>query len=192
MEATAAIRIREKHSGNHIPILAMTAHAMRGDKERCLASGMDGYISKPIHPSGLFAEIERCLSETKRSSTMTDNPQESREQIDRVSLLERVEGDQELLTEMIHLFQADAPNLLAAMRDALERGDMAVLERSAHSLKGAASNLSAKATAAAALQLERDANNKNEKSAKGSLVEVERAVKQLLPVLAELCQGVTK
>ena len=84
---------------------------------------------------------------------MAENSQELHEQIDRVSLLERVEGDQELLTEMIHLFQEDAPNLLAAMRDALQRGDMVALERSAHSLKGAAGNLSAKATAAAALQL---------------------------------------
>jgi PAS domain S-box-containing protein len=192
MEATAAIREREKKSGNHIPIVAMTAHAMRGDKERCLASGMDGYISKPINPPGLFAEIERCLAGMERSMTMAENSQESHEQIDRVSLLGRVEGDQELLTEMIHLFQDDAPNLLAAMRDALQCGDLAVLERSAHSLKGAAGNLSAKATAAAALQLENDARNKDAESAKGSLVEVERAVKHLLPALAELCQEVAK
>jgi two-component system, sensor histidine kinase and response regulator len=105
---------------------------------------------------------------------------------------ERVERDQELLTEMIHLFQEDALNLLAAMRDSLQRGDMAALERSAHSLKGAAGNLSAKATAAAALQLENDARNKDAESAKESLVEVERALKRLLPALAELCQGVTK
>ena len=123
---------------------------------------------------------------------MAENLQESHEQIDRVSLLERVEGDQELLTEMIHLFQEDAPNLLTAMRDALHRGDMAVLERSAHSLKGAVSNLSAKATAAVASQLEKDAKNKDVDSARRSLVEVERAVKNLLPALAELCQGVTK
>jgi two-component system, sensor histidine kinase and response regulator len=192
MEATAAIRQREKNSGKHIPILAMTAHAMRGDKERCLASGMDGYISKPIHPDGLFAEIERCLAELGGSNAMTENSQEPDEQIDRVSLLERVEGDQELLTEMIHLFQDDVPNLLTAMRDALQRGDMAVLERSAHSLKGAVGNLSAKATAAAALHLEKDAKNNDAESAKISLVEVERAVKHLLPALAELCQAVTK
>ncbi len=192
MEATAAIRSLEKNSGKHIPILAMTAHAMRGDKERCLASGMDGYISKPIHPDGLFTEIERCVATAKGSNAMTENYQEPDEQVDRVSLLERVEGDQELLTEMIHLFQEDAPGLLAAMRDALQRGDMAVLERSAHSLKGAVSNLSAKATASAALQLEKDAKNKDTESAKQSLVQVERAVKQLLPALAELCQGVTK
>ena len=123
---------------------------------------------------------------------MTDTTEEPSEQIDRVSLLERVEGDQELLTEMIHLFQGDAPNLLTTMRDALQRGDMAVLERSAHSLKGAASNLSAKTSAAAALQLEKDAKNEDTESAKKSLVEVERAVKHLLPALAELCQGVSK
>jgi CheY-like chemotaxis protein len=192
MEATAAIREREKGSGKHVPILAMTAHAMRGDKEKYLASGMDGYVSKPIHPAGLFAEIERCLAASGGSAAMTENSQGPSEQIDRISLLERVEGDRELLTEMIHLFQEDAPKLLAAMRDTLQRGDMAVLERSAHSLKGAVSNLSAKATAAAALQLEQDANNKNGESARGSFVEVERMVKQLLPALAELCQGVTK
>jgi len=192
MEATAAIRDREKGSGKHIPILAMTAHAMRGDKERYLASGMDGYVSKPIHPAGLFAEIERCLKASGGSNVMTEISQEPSELIDRVSLLERVEGDRELLTEMIHLFQEDAPKLLTAMRDALQLGDMAVLERSAHSLKGAVSNLSAKATAAAALQLENDAKNKDVESAKKSLVEVERAVKHLLPALAELCQGVPK
>ena len=192
MEATAAIRDREKNSGRHIPILAMTAHAMRGDKERCLASGMDGYISKPIHPDGLFAEIDRCLAGSERSITMTEIPQESREQIDRASLLERVEGDRELLAEMVHLFEEDAPKLLAAMRDALQRCDVVALERAAHSLKGAAGNLSAKATAAAASQLETDAKNGGVETAKGSLVEVERAVKQLLPALAELCQGVTK
>ena len=192
MEATAAIREREKSSGKHIPILAMTAHAMRGDKERYLASGMDGYVSKPIHPAGLFAEIERCLAASGGSNAMTEITQGPGELIDRVSLLERVEGDRELLTEMIHLFQEDAPKLLTAMRDALQRGDMAVLERSAHSLKGAASNLSAKATTAAALQLEKDAKSKDAESAKKSLAEVERAVERLRPTLAELCLGVTK
>ncbi len=66
MEATAAIREREKKSGKHVPILAITAHAMRGDKERCLASGMDGYVSKPILPSPLIAEIERFLGISAR------------------------------------------------------------------------------------------------------------------------------
>jgi two-component system sensor histidine kinase/response regulator len=192
MEATAAIRSREVSSGRHVPILAMTAHAMRGDKERCLAQGMDGYVSKPIHPSALFTEIDRCLGLLEGSKAMAGEPHEKGEQIDRASLLERVEGDQELLTEMIHIFQEDAPKMIRAMRDALQQGDMVVLERSAHSLKGAASNLSAKAATAAALKLEKDAKDNNMESAKESLAGVERAMKNLLPALAELCQGVSK
>jgi two-component system, sensor histidine kinase and response regulator len=192
MEATAAIRGRERKSGKHVPILAMTAHAMRGDREKCLASGMDGYISKPIHPAALFAEIDRCLTRHEGSKEMVDQSGPSGEQVDRASLLERVEGDEELLVEMVNLFQQDAPNLLAAIRDSLQAGDMTVLERSAHSLKGAAGNLSAKAAAAAASQLEKDAKNKATAAAKTSFVEVERALKNLLPALAELCEAVTK
>jgi HPt (histidine-containing phosphotransfer) domain-containing protein len=78
------------------------------------------------------------------------------------------------------------------MRSSLQSGDMVVLERSAHSLKGAAGNLSAKVVGAAALQLEKDAKNKDAKSATESLPRVERAVELLLPALAELCQGVAK
>jgi len=192
MEATAAIRSREVNSGRHVPILAMTAHAMRGDKERCLAQGMDGYVSKPIHPSALFTEIDRCLGLLEGSKAMAGEPHEKGEQIDRASLLERVEGDQELLAEMIHIFQEDAPKMIRAMRDALEQGDMIVLERSAHSLKGAASNLSAKVTTAAALKLEKDAKDNNVESAKESLAGVERALEGLLRALVELCQGVSK
>ena len=107
-------------------------------------------------------------------------------------MLERVEGDQELLVEMIHLFQSDAPNLLAAMSEAVQRGDMALLERSAHSLKGAASNLSAGAAAAAAQRLEKDAKNKDAAAAEATLVEVQCAVQTLLPALTELCEGVVK
>jgi two-component system, sensor histidine kinase and response regulator len=192
MEATAEIRKREQGTGGHVPIVAMTAHAMRGDKERCLAGGMDGYVSKPIDPRELFAEIARCLAAPGRSNAVNEHFQDSAELIDHASLLERVEGDQELLSEMIHLFEEDAPKLVDAMRDALQRGDLAVLERSAHSLKGAASNLSAKVAAAAALQLEKDAKNKNLESAKDHLEHVEQEVKRLLPALAELCQEVPK
>jgi len=62
-EATAAIRESEKLTGGHIPIVAMTAHALVGDRERCIASGMDGYVSKPIRTSELFATIERVLGD---------------------------------------------------------------------------------------------------------------------------------
>jgi two-component system, sensor histidine kinase and response regulator len=192
MEATAAIRADEKSSGRHIPIIAMTAHAMRGDKEKYLEGGMDGYVSKPVHPPGLFAEIERCLAGTKESTTIAANTQGPSDHLDRGSLLERVEGDHELLVEMIHLFLEDAPRLLAAMRTALQEGNMSVLERSAHSMKGAAGNLSAIITVAAAARLEKNAKEGDTESSKASLATLEGAVERLLPGLAELCQGVSK
>jgi two-component system, sensor histidine kinase and response regulator len=192
MEATAEIRNREKKSGKHVPILAMTAHAMSGDRERCLASGMDGYISKPIHPVDLFAEIERCVGLKKGNNQMTEKMEGETELIDRTSLLERVEGDQELLMEMIQIFKEESPGLMTAMRAALQSSDWIVLERSAHSLKGAASNLSSKSAANVALKLEQDAQNKDEQSAKLSLVAVERVMQLLLPALSEMCQGVSK
>ena len=192
METTAAIRVLEKNTGTHIPIVAMTAHAMRGDKERYLASGMDGYISKPIHPPALFDEIRRCLAETGRNKMPKTELHEPSEYIDRRSLLERVEGDHELLAEMINLFLEDAPRLLAAMRDALARSDMLVLERTAHSMKGAASNLSAPVTTAAAFELEKSAKSGDSESSKESLAKLENAVQKLLPALAEICQGAPK
>ena len=192
MEATAAIREREKFTGKHIPIIAMTAHAMMGDKERCLAGGMDGYIAKPIHPPSLFAEIERCLAGADASTTMASGSPKPGEQLDRVSPLERVEGDSNLLGEMIHLFIDDAPRLLAAMRDALQLGDMPALERSAHSMKGAASNLSAQFTAAIASRLEASARSGNAHSSQAYLKKLEGTVQRLLPLLADLLQGVSK
>ena len=123
---------------------------------------------------------------------MTENSQETQELIDRVSLLQRVEGDQELLTEMVQIFMEEAPGLMNVMRGALQSGDMLVLERSAHSLKGAVSNLSCKSAANAALKLERDAKEQNPQSAKESFAAVEGIMKLLLPALSELCQGVSR
>ena len=192
VEATTAIRNAEKSSGKHLPIVAMTANAMRGDRERYLDGGMDGYISKPINSRGLFAEIKRCLAGIKRSSVMAENFSQQGEQLDRASLLERVEGDQELLAEMIRLFLADAPQLLNAMRNALQQGDMILLERSAHSMKGAAGNMSAQVTVDAASQLEQSAKNGDAESSRANLVALEGVVERLLPVLADLCQEVSK
>jgi two-component system sensor histidine kinase/response regulator len=73
-EATAAIREREKATGSQIPIIAMTAHAMKGDRQRCLAAGMDGYVMKPIKAATMFAEIERLVPDSTVGKA--DTPQE--------------------------------------------------------------------------------------------------------------------
>jgi len=192
MEATAAIRDAEKSSGGHLPIIAMTANAMRGDRERYLSGGMDGYISKPIDSRGLFAEIDRCLAGIITSAPLSEKLVERNDLVDRVSLLDRVEGDQELLAEIIKVFLADAPQLLGAMQNALQQGDMILLERSAHSMKGAAGNMSALATVNAASQLEQSAKKGDAETSKSNLTALQVAVERLLPVLADLCQGVSK
>jgi two-component system sensor histidine kinase/response regulator len=192
MELTANIRGREISSGKHVSIIAMTANAMQGDKERYLNAGMDGYISKPTNSSTLFSAIEMCLKETGREYLVASNPQELEGQLDRDSLLARVEGDQDLLKEMVQLFAGDAPLLLETMRGSLQQGDMTVLERSAHSIKGAAVNLSASFVMAAALQLEKSAKEKNSEASKANLANLEQAVSRLLPALAEICHGVLK
>jgi HPt (histidine-containing phosphotransfer) domain-containing protein len=106
--------------------------------------------------------------------------------------LERLEGNQELLTELIQLFLGEAPLLIEAMRTALQKGDMRELGRSAHSMKGAASNFSAYGTVSAASQLENDANKGDSESAKACLATLEVVVERLLPELANLCQGSPK
>jgi HPt (histidine-containing phosphotransfer) domain-containing protein len=123
---------------------------------------------------------------------MVRNPCQSDENLNRASILERLEGNQELLTELIQLFLGEAPLLIEAMRTALQQGDMRELGRSAHSMKGAASNFSAYGTVSAASQLENDANKGDSESAKACLATLEVVVERLLPELANLCQGSPK
>jgi CheY-like chemotaxis protein len=150
LEATVAIRARERVTGEHVRIVAMTAHAMNSDRERCLAAGMDGYVSKPIDPATLFATIEHpdksggVHTETARSATF-----------DVDALRRRLSGDLELMTDVIHVFLEDLPVRLAAIKEAVLSRNPEALRAAAHALKGAASNLSAGGLFDAASALER-------------------------------------
>jgi len=152
-EATAAIRARERQSGGHVRIVAMTAHAMTGDRERCLAAGMDGYLSKPIDPAILFATVERDPTESPGPAEPA--PATTASPIDREALMTRVGGDEELFTEIIKLFLLDCPVRVAAIKAAVEREDPDEVRLAAHALKGSAGNLSAAALTSAARTLER-------------------------------------
>lgn len=123
---------------------------------------------------------------------MVQSPSQYAEKLDRFSILERFEGNQELLTELIHLFLGEAPHLIATMREALQQGDMQELGRSAHSMKGAASNFLANGTQQAASQLENDAKNGDAQSAKASLGTLEGVVERLFQELEGLCQESAK
>jgi PAS domain S-box-containing protein len=131
LAATAAIRKYEEKSGTHIPIVAMTAHAMKGDRERCLAAGMDGYVSKPIRTRELEAVISQVLG-TKPGV------------IDPEALLTGLDGNRSLLRQMAHLFLLDLPKQLSGIKYAFKTGDREALAKAAHAMKGSVGNFGAR------------------------------------------------
>jgi two-component system sensor histidine kinase/response regulator len=150
LETTAAIRERERTTGAHVPIVAMTAHAMKGDRERSLAAGMDEYLTKPLDSRRLCAIVERL---TSVGPLAPDAPPAAELEVsDRV--LARVGGDRQLLAEISRLFVDDAPKHLDRIRQAIDEGDAESVQRAAHALKGAAANFEADSLVAAARSLE--------------------------------------
>jgi two-component system, sensor histidine kinase and response regulator len=150
-ESTAAIRERERAAGGHVRIVAMTAHAMTGDRERCLAAGMDGYLSKPVDPRMLFAVVEQAPAEAPlAAAALTENAM-----FDEAELRARVAGDDQLMVEVIRLFLDDCPARLADIEAAVARRNADEVRATAHALKGAAGNLAATGLFEAARVLER-------------------------------------
>jgi CheY-like chemotaxis protein len=155
-EATAEIRRRERERGGHLRIVAMTAHAMNGDRERCLTAGMDGYLSKPIDPALLYATVEHDgASEALHAEIAAAPTLKAAPPVNRDLALERLGGDEELLADVIQLFLEDCPARLAAIKLAVDRGNGDQIRVAAHGLKGAAGNLSATGLFEAASTLER-------------------------------------
>jgi CheY-like chemotaxis protein/HPt (histidine-containing phosphotransfer) domain-containing protein len=148
LEAAAAIRERERGTPSHVPIVAMTAHAMKGDRERCLAAGMDEYLTKPLDSRQLCLTVEGLAAGAVAPPAVPAGPAVS----DRV--LARVGGDRELLAEISRLFVDDAPRHLDRIRQALAVRDGEALRRAAHGLKGAAANFDATGVVDAARALE--------------------------------------
>ena len=156
-EATAAIRDRERTNGEHLPIVAMTAHAMKGDRERCLEAGMDDYLSKPIQREALSAMIGKWslgVEEDEEVETVDVEREDGDAPFDVEGALERVEGDREFLGELLTELVEYASEAIGTLREGVEADDAERVERSAHSIKGAAANLAAEGTRALALGIE--------------------------------------
>lgn len=160
-EATKTIRKREEATGRHIPIIAMTAHAMTGQREKCLEAGMDDYVAKPVHPEELFAAIDRQMAAAHSSGILASNgspPDQAGDGqppiFDAAGLDVRLGGDQALAKEVIEVFLNDFPEQMARFLQALREKDQAVSHRQVHSIRGAAASVAAERLRAVALEAE--------------------------------------
>jgi two-component system, sensor histidine kinase and response regulator len=186
LEATALIRQREKTSGAHIPIIAMTAHAMKGDRERCLDAGMDDYVAKPIRAHQLYEAVERmgaCASD----SVPTSQPgPETELKLDGDQILQQMGGNVETLKEVVALFAEEYPKLMDNMRAAIKQQEPAELQRAAHTLKGSIQLFGADDIAALALRLETLGRDENLAETQGALRALDQGLQQLMPLLNDL------
>jgi CheY-like chemotaxis protein len=161
-----------------IPIIAMTAHAMKGDRQRCLDAGMDDYISKPIDVDDLFEKIEQwghsqamdSLEITTENHPTSQNETDFSAPVQIGKALERASGDREFLTELYQHFITEMDDRIQKFQKYIDLGEAETLADEAHSLKGAASNLSAGRLADVAYQLEQ-LGRQNDLSNGGQLLE---------------------
>ncbi|HEY5314160.1 MAG TPA: response regulator, partial [Pirellulales bacterium] len=184
--ATAEIRTLESAINRHTPIVAMTAHAMKGDRERCLEAGMDHYISKPIRSQELFAMIEGLFSsKVSKWDVPSQSDTDSAGPIDWQAALTTAGGDQQLLAEMIGMFLVEGPKLAGEIRGSAASGDATTLRRAAHTLRASLRYIGAEAAAARAGQLEQQSGTADFQSLAPRIEALEQDVQQIIPLLKQ-------
>ena len=182
LEATRIIREREGSTGEHVRIAAMTAHVMQGDRERCLAEGMDDYLPKPVRAGDLFDVVENNVSSEPASLA---EPGVDGGALDWQGALEQVGGNEAILGELAELFVTEYVRHLKEMKRAIMHGDSTLLRRAAHTLKGSAAVFLANSTVEAALRLENMAREGDLEDVNEAFAALERAADELLPALKE-------
>jgi CheY-like chemotaxis protein len=204
LQATMEIRASEEHTGGHVPIVAMTARTMSGDREKCLESGMDAYVSKPFDLDELFAVLEPILEQraservalgTVRARRGNRPPAvratpgatpvtPARAIVDATALIGAVAGDRKLLSELVALFRIEGPRRLTDLRRALIAGDVAGVESAAHGLKGSVGTLQAKRSFDAAEAVELLARRNEMQNIEAACATLEDEIAQLQRALA--------
>ncbi|MFC3533138.1 response regulator [Vogesella facilis] len=184
LETTRRIRAQEVLSGDHLPIIAMTANVMNGDRERCLDAGMDGYIGKPITVEKVLDEIARvqrgqAMQPRRQVHAAVDNMV-----FDYPQLLRNCDDDQHFVPVLLQAFRDDAPALLAEIEQALAAAELPRVSVAAHSLRGSALSIAAPALVAACQQLEQVSKAGELAAAQAAFATLPRALAQLLQALA--------
>jgi CheY-like chemotaxis protein/HPt (histidine-containing phosphotransfer) domain-containing protein len=185
IEATRAIREAEKRTGQYQPIIAMTALALEGDRERCLAAGMDGYLAKPFRS----ADLDKVL-ETVAAAKEPGSPRGSGACVNQETLLEKVDNDREFLAELVRIFCETFPEQLRLIEDAIDNRELEQLGRAAHTLKGALANLTADAAARLAGEVEDAARAADPGRAEAAYRSFRPELVRALAMLEELSDGV--
>jgi light-regulated signal transduction histidine kinase (bacteriophytochrome)/DNA-binding response OmpR family regulator len=216
-EATRQIRKLEEPTGSHVPIVAMTAHAMAGDRELCLQAGMDDYLTKPIQRRELLGMLARrgvarvanesggTLQQNQNGKIIHENAAKQTtaqsltrheppagEVFDKAELLRRVEGDEELLRELIDTFFEEAGALRQNVRHAVAGQDASALHAAAHKLKGTVSAFGSRAAAQTALLLENMGRTRNLENSENALAQLEAQMEMLAKSLASAREGISQ
>jgi signal transduction histidine kinase/DNA-binding response OmpR family regulator len=193
-EATA--EIRKSAMSPDVPIVAMTAHAMAEDRDRCLAAGMNDYVRKPITQDEVDCALNRWLRGHRRPASAaaradtparTDPPTPASEILDRDTALAQVGGDAELLVEVVAVFRDTCGRVLEEMRSAIATKDARAVEHAAHRLKGSLSTLAASCAREAACRVEELGRSRNLAASTGALSALERELQRLDTELTAFC-----
>lgn len=186
LEATAAIREWERTAGGHIPIVAMTAHVMPGDRERCLAAGMDAYVPKPIRTAELSEAIAQVSHSAQAPASAPQAPMNKEvELFDIAAVLDNINQDRQLLAKLCRVFLRDSARQLDAIAAAVKDNNAEQLRFSAHALKGSIGVFGAKPAFAAAELLEQSGRTGDFSNANAALSDLQRLTSRLTDELTK-------